>query len=120
MKSKEFINALDNYIIHDQQQSVVNLIEKATLLDTNVILSILQMVSEDCIKQTVPNPNKPTKEQLFYRSPTKLNRVKATHRTIGHLIYSELQNTHNRYTFSGNLMRYRIKHFNFERHFEFI
>jgi len=120
MKSNEFINALDNYITYDQPQSVINLIQKATLLDTKIILSILAMVNDDYNKQTTVDPNKFVSRQPFYRSPSKIDRVKVTHRTMGQLIYGELQNTRNRYTFSGNNMRYRIKKFNFKRHFEFI
>lgn len=107
MIRKHFINALDNYIINDQMQSVVKLIEKSTQLRVHTILSILDNVDKDRLITA-------TRTHSFQHTHKCINH------TLGHLIYTELMNDRKRYIFSGRVMEYRIQKFNFKRHFEHI
>jgi hypothetical protein len=105
MKISDFCNALDNYISHDQMQSAVKLIEKATGLELSTVLTILSIVDSD-----------------RFVFPTRIftfdHKGKRDNPTLGHLIYTELQNNHNRYCFSGSSIIHTIKMFNFKQHFE--
>jgi hypothetical protein len=104
---KHFCNALDNYILFDQMQSAIKLIQLATRLELDVIQQVLENVERDMLQ----NP---------YRNPHKPNRVKHLRKTIGNLIYTELSNQRNRYAFDGYIVVYKIKKFKFKQHFETI
>jgi len=120
MNRYDFCNAIDNYIINDQMQSAIKLVEKATLLDTTIVMNIFTMIEHDLNTNVIGLPNMPYSKQPFYRSPAQKCSIKQATRTIGHLVWTELQNLHNRYTFVGSTIMYNIKKFNFTRHFEFI
>ena len=93
MNRKHFCNALDNYIINDQMQSAVKLISKAAQFKVSTVLNILSTV-EDTIRL----------------KPSKL--------TLGKLIYNEILNSSSKYQYTITGMKYRIRKFNFTRHFE--
>lgn len=99
MKKSSFCNALDNYVINDQMQSAIKLVEKATQLEVSTVLNIFSMIDT---------------------SPYVAKTAKHSKPSMGHLIYTELMNYQNRYSFTGSAMIHRITKFNFKRHFEHI
>jgi len=104
MNPKHFINALDNYIGNDQMQSAIKLIEKATSLDTSIVISVMAIV-EDNLNNDLRNHN-------------FLGTFKQPRPTLGHLIYTKLTTDNKSYPLTSSAIKYKIKTFRFKPNFE--
>lgn len=106
MKRIHFSNAIDNYIAYDTFESAVKLIMLSTKLDREIVLQIFTNIEHDI--ETVNT----------YRPPSAKKRIKVTTKTVGQLVYTEILNLRMRYPFNSSIAVYRLRQFNFKKHFE--
>lgn len=104
MTRLEFCNVVSHYIGNDDMPIAIRVIQKICEIPVSTVLVILHNVDA----RRIITPQK----HSLQHSPERRNQE------VGKLVYAELMNHQNKYSFEGWKVKYRIKNYNFERNFE--
>lgn len=106
MTRLEFCNVITHYISNDDMAIAIRIISKICEIDSFTVIAILAILDDRLLTERYIRAHRPNHDKR--------------RRIIGKLIYAELMNYHGVYSFSGWMLRDRIREYNFKVNFETI